>query len=296
MFPEKLLIVSGKGGVGKTALASALATISAEAGTGETMLVTLDGPDDVHPFFETPLGYEPRRLGRGLSGMSLDGNEAIREYATRKIPFAPLYQPFLKSRMFRDFTEAAPGFQEIMALGKIYDLVSQAQIRRVVLDAPATGHLRTLLDVPAATLAAVHVGPLNHNARRIQDMLLDPERTRVVLAALPEEMALREAQELIEFCAERRMNAGPVVVNQRVAERFSADELVRLEGVQGSPALAQAVAAARAEAALAAVQGQALAAVGQRDTLTVPRLCTHEPRQLLEQIVVNLRAELTARA
>ena len=157
--------------------------------------------------------------------MRVDAFAAIREYVRRKVPFSGMYDTFLKSHMFRDFAEAAPGFEELMCLGKLYDLATDSDFDKVVFDAPATGHLKTLVDVPAATLKAVLVGPLNHNARKIQDLLMNPERTRVVLATLAEEMAVREVMELAAFLSERRMGVGPVVVNQRVTSRFSPGEV-----------------------------------------------------------------------
>ncbi len=288
MWEEKLLIVSGKGGVGKTALASAIAVVSAKR--ARTILVTLDDRHRTHPFFAVDLTYKPRELRQNLFGASIDSLSAIREYVRRKLPFAAFYDTFLKSRVFRDFAEAAPGFQELMSLGKVYDLVTGPTYDRVVLDAPATGHLRTLLDVPEATMKAVQVGPLNHNARKIRDLILDPERTRVLLAALPEEMAIQEALELEAFCAERRMRVGPVLLNQRVPERFLPAELDQLRGLEAAGALGWGCKAALAEASMAAVQSQVVAALDGIATLALPRLTTHEPAELVAGLAEHLDA------
>jgi len=279
---EKLLIVSGKGGVGKTALASAIAL--ACAGRQRTILVTLDEHYREHPFFGQTLEYEPQMLASGLWGSSLDSFSAIREYVHRKLPFAVFYDAFLKSRMFRDFAEAAPGFRELMSLGKVYDLATSSDYERIVVDAPATGHLRTLLDVPGATLKAVQVGPLNHNARKIQDLLLDPERTRVLVATLPEEMPIREALELQAYCRERRMRVGPVLLNQHVPDRFLPEEVSALRRLDARGGLALAVQATLAEAELVDVQRQAAAALEGHQVVRVPRLTTHEPRLLVEEL------------
>lgn len=281
-YSEKLLIVSGKGGVGKTVLSSALAV--ACAATGPTILLSLDGSLPAHPFFDVPLAYEPREILPDLWAADLDSLSAIREYVKRKVPFSALYDGFLTSHMFRDFAEAAPGFQELMCLGKVYDLVSESQFQRVVVDAPATGHLMTLLDVPEATAKVVQVGPLNHNARKIQDMLLDPERTRVLIGALPEEMAIQEARELLEFCVARRINAGPVLVNQHVAERFQPSELDALRQLQAADGLASGIRAACAEAELASVQEQALAGLEGIDHQLLPRLTTHTGEDLIQRL------------
>lgn len=287
---EKLLVVSGKGGVGKTALSSALAVHSAKR--TPTILLTMNAASDVHPFFQVPFTYEPVELGPGLFGANLEPLAAIREYVRRKVPFSAFYDAFLKSRMFRDFADAAPGFEELMSLGKIYDLATTSKFGRIVVDAPASGHLKTLLDVPGATLKAVQVGPLNHNARRIQDLLLNPEQTRVVLATLPEEMAIREAIELREYCRERRIQVGPVLVNQHVAQRFDPTELdelrALLDAATADSGLAWGAQAALAESALATVQAAALQQLDNIDTRLIPRLASHEPATLVEAIAARV--------
>lgn len=295
MFEQQLIVVSGKGGVGKTVMASAIAALCARS--GRTVLVSFDPQLDQHPIFEVPLGYEPAPVSPRLSVMRVEALPAIREYVRRKVPFSGLYDTFLKSRMFRDFAEAAPGFEELMCLGKLYDLATAGGYDHVVFDAPATGHLRTLIDVPGATLKAVLVGPLNHNARKIQDLLMDPERTRVVLATLPEEMAVREALELEAFCRDRRLRVGPVIVNQWVADRFAADEVAALKDVlagipEPSESLGRAVRCALAEHELAASQAEAVAPLaGDRYVWTVSRCIDHEPAALLEAIVAEIAAE-----
>ena len=286
MFQQRLVLVSGKGGVGKTLIASALADLSARQ--RRTVLVSFDSITDRHPVFEVPLGYEPVEAGENLSVMRVEALPAVREYIRRKVPFAGLYDAFIGSSMFRDFSEAAPGFEELMCLGKLYDLANDSPFEQVIVDAPATGHLKTLLDVPAATLKAVLVGPLNHNARRIQDLLLDPERSRVVLVTLAEEMAVREATELAAFCADRRMATGPVVINQRVTSPFSDREFHRLMDLgPGDEALATLRDVARSVHERAASQTQALAELSGTGfpMLAVPRVVDHEPGSLLDAVV-----------
>ena len=289
MFQQRLVLVSGKGGVGKTLVASAIADLCARH--KPTVLVSFDSITDVHPVFEVPLGYEPTEAARNLCVMRVEALPAIREYVRRKVPFSGLYDTFLKSSMFRDFAEAAPGFEELMCLGKLYDLATDSPFDQVIVDAPATGHLKTLLDVPAATLKAVLVGPLNHNARKIQDLLLDPERTRTVLVTLAEEMAVRETTELAAFCAERRMAAGPVVINQRISSPFSDAEFERLMGLgSGDEALATLRDCASAVHERAASQAEAMAdldALGL-PTWAVPRIVDHEPGPLLDAVAQAL--------
>jgi len=284
VFSSQLIIVTGKGGVGKSALASAIALRSARS--RPTVLVTLETQGRTHPFLDVRLDYQPVSAAPGLSVCQVAALPAIREYVRRKVPFSGIYDAFLRSRMFRDFAEAAPGFEELMCLGKVYDLATSRDFEQVVFDAPSTGHFKTLMEVPAATLDAVRVGPLNHNARHIEDLLLDPERCSVVLAGLPEEMAVREVLELRTFCAEHRIGVGGVLINQWVAERFLPEEVARLKNFTGgSQALAGALGAAIAEAELAVSQRSALDLLGASVRhLKIPRFIDQTPKALIEHI------------
>lgn len=258
----RLLIVTGKGGVGKSALAAALAERSAARGL-RTVLVTFDTRAERHPLLGVPLGYRPQETGQGFSISRVDAFQAAAEYARRSLPFGALYETFFKSRTFHDFAAAAPGFEELMCLGKLYNLAVETEFDRVVFDAPATGHLRDLLAVPGATQRAVRVGPLNHNARKIEDLLLDRDRTQVVVATLAEDMPLREALESVALCRdELRMGCGPVLVNRWLPRRFSDRELASVAALE-----ARAVLSASGRAVVEVARGEFEECASQRESL-----------------------------
>ena len=83
---HKLIIVTGKGGVGKTLLAAALARLSADSGLN-TVLVTLDTRDDRHPLLDVPLEYTPYQVAPRLAASRVDAFEAVSEYARKTMPF-----------------------------------------------------------------------------------------------------------------------------------------------------------------------------------------------------------------
>lgn len=248
LVSERLVIVTGKGGVGKTAVATGIACASASAGL-RTVLVTLDNTDTRHPLLDVPLGYKPFQVRAGLFASRVDALQAVQEYVRRHFPFSSFYERFFETRTFRDFAAAAPGFEELMCLGKLYDLATGPDFDRVVFDAPSMGHLKLLLEVPGVTLRAVHVGPLNHNARKIQDLILDSSRTRVVLTTVPEEMAITEALELEAYCRNtQRIAVGPVVVNRQLPDRFTDTEIAGLRTLpEQSVDLREAITAAANE-------------------------------------------------
>ncbi len=275
---HRLVIVTGKGGVGKSLLAAALAEASVRRGL-RTLLVTLNVHDERHPILGVPLGYEPRQTSRGFYVNRIEPFQAAAEYATSRLPLGALYRTFFRSRAFREFAAAAPGFEELACLGELYKFSTDPAFDRVVFDAPATGHLKNLLAVPSVVLQTVRVGELNHNARRIEDLLLDSERCRVVVTTLAEEMPVTEALETIALCRDRmRMGLGPVLVNRLIGRRFSEGEIERAEArvrAGGLSATAeQAVQAARDELTEQAAQQQSLLPLRQAAVtlVDVPRI------------------------
>jgi anion-transporting ArsA/GET3 family ATPase len=175
------------------------------------------------------------------------------------MPVSALYDWVLTSKALRHFTEAAPGFEELMSLGKIYDYVSTGHFDHIVLDAPATGHAKLLLRVPRVTAEAVKTGPLHHNALKIQLLLENDTRTKLVLVALPEEMALREAWELSSYAKNALgINTGPIIVNRVRPQLFTDNEVRALSSLDGAIVLQRMRAAALARHELAGVQQRAI--------------------------------------
>ncbi|MEM9742009.1 MAG: ArsA-related P-loop ATPase [Pseudomonadota bacterium] len=228
---RRLTLISGKGGVGKTTLASALALGSAARGE-PTVLISLENTDDRHPVFGIPFGYEATPVPDAAGSLSLlrvEALPAVKEYVRRKLPFGRLYDGAFDSRAFRDFAAAAPGFEELMVLGKLYDLATTSGFRHLVFDAPASGHLRQLVNVPAAAMAAVRLGPLYDIARKIDRLLKTPTATAVVLPVLAEEMPLRETAELAEFVDERLGVPCEFVINRVLDAGLDDEQLARFE-------------------------------------------------------------------
>ena len=263
LMGKRLLIVTGKGGVGKSTVAAAFAAEAARRGRRVLLAshTRIEGP---HPCFGSTMSYKPVRVTENLYLSRIDARDALKEYVHRTLPLGQFYDWFLDSKAVAHFTEATPGFDDLMCLGKLYDHVTGPDaFDLVVLDAPSTGHAALMLRVPAVTCAAVATGPLHHNALKIR-LLLEGSRTEIVLVALPEEMALREAQELSDhITTELDMSVAALVLNRIAPPLFDDAEIDALNALpRGSPALRRITRAATERHALAVLQGRYEATLG----------------------------------
>jgi anion-transporting ArsA/GET3 family ATPase len=236
LIRRRLVVVTGKGGTGKTSVAAALGLAAARAGRRVLLIET--GRDEVLPrLLGSPpaVGYAGRELQQGLTVMRMDPYEALAEYLGLQLGLRRLVRGVLANKGFRQLMDAAPGWRELITLGTVWHLEQQRGPTGgplhdlIVVDAPATGHGLTLLDVPRVVAAAVRAGPLRRNAERVETMLRDPEATVLLPVALPEELPARETAELV---ARVRDGIGipvdRVIVNAMPASPF-ADGLADLD-------------------------------------------------------------------
>jgi anion-transporting ArsA/GET3 family ATPase len=205
LLARRLLVVTGKGGTGKTSVVAALGLAAARA--GKRVLLAETGRDENLPRLLSrdgaPAGYAGRTYPSGARSMRVDPYEALSEYLQIQLRVAPLVRRVIGNRGFRQLMDAAPGWREMITLGKVWHLEQQRApdggplFDLVVVDAPATGHGLTFLDVPRVVQTAVRAGPLRRNAAAVEEMLADPEATLLLPVALPEELPARETAELV---------------------------------------------------------------------------------------------------
>jgi len=218
----RVLIVAGKGGVGKTTVSAALARMAALAGL-TTLIVEIEGKSGLARAFGRvqPLTYEEVTLapGGGRSGAAdvrartLTPDDALIEYlhdhGMRRIS-----KRLMKSGAVDVVSTAVPGIRDILVLGKVKALERDAHADLIVLDAPAAGHAVTFLMSATGLLDAVRVGPIRTQAQEVVDLLSDPNRCQVLLVTLAEETPVNEVVETA-FKLEDRVGVSlaPVVVN-----------------------------------------------------------------------------------
>ncbi len=229
LLDRRLVVVTGKGGTGKTTVAAALAIAAASA--GRRVLVAEVGLDEHIPVLlapgTSPVGYEGRDLRKHLRVMRIDPYEALAEYLGLQIGLRGLARRVLGNHSFRQLMDAAPGWRELITLGKIWHLEQMKQkdgkprFDLIVVDAPATGHGLTFLDVPRVVGSAVRAGPLRRHAGWVEDMVRDPKRTALLPVSLAEELPARETAELVARLRDQvGVAVDRVVVNAVTAAPF----------------------------------------------------------------------------
>jgi anion-transporting ArsA/GET3 family ATPase len=254
LLSRRLLFVTGKGGTGKSTVAAALASMAASRGidtvlveTGERGgLAELAAADPVAA--EAGDGREPVRVAPHLYFLRIQPEIALAEYLELEIGLRAPVAFLLRSAGFKRLLGAAPGWRELITLGKLWHLETRKAGRRrryglLVVDAPATGHGLSFLSVPRVVVGTVRLGPLRRHSESVQALLTDPERTLVVPVTLPEELPVRETLELMKSVRELGVATGPVVANAvdptpALADPAAAlDALSRIEPAEGLPRL-----------------------------------------------------------
>jgi anion-transporting ArsA/GET3 family ATPase len=243
LLDRKLLFVTGKGGVGKTSVAAALATLAAQRGK-RTLVCEVDAKGNLADFFEAqPTTFEPRELEPNLFAMSMNTEASLREYLKiqLRIPLIARIGPLARS--FDFVAQAAPGVREILTVGKLCWEVKEEHYDLVVVDASATGHIVGQLAAPQAINELVKVGLVRDQTAWMVDILSDSATTGAVIVAAPEEMPVNETLELAERIGrETTVDLAAVVVNRVLPELFGRGE-EEIFGRLREPALVGALAA-----------------------------------------------------
>lgn len=235
---QRLLFVLGKGGVGRSTCAAALASVC--AGRGESCLLVQWSVNDAlsGQFGVAPrLSHEAHRVAANISCMNFDADEAMREYFVDHLGLKLLHSLVIENRHVQKLIQAAPGVQELFFLGRLFWLVRLAEhergwrFDRIIVDAPAMGHGVSLFRIAPAIASMGMAGPLGAECERVTQLLFDQDTVGTVVVTIPEELPVEETIEFLPLIAQE-MRRPPLfaVLNRAFVADFPEDEVEAVVG------------------------------------------------------------------
>ena len=226
LLNKRLILVTGKGGVGRSTVAAAIALCAARRGR-RTLLYEANANDRFGGLFDKdPVGTDIVQLAENLHAVNTNPSAALEEYGLMVLRFKRVYRMVFENRVMRYFLRAIPGLDDYSILGKAWYHTTEMERGRpvwdtLVFDMPASGHTMTMLNIPKVITETVPDGPLTRDAHKVSELLRDPKRTGVVLVTLAEEMPTNEACELAATMSSRLgIPVSKLVVNQVYPERI----------------------------------------------------------------------------
>ncbi len=243
LIDKRLLIVTGKGGVGKTTVAASLAWSATQKGK-RVLAVELDAKGDLDACLVSPgisltgpPSYAPKERQPRLWVMAMDPEESLKEYLRIFLKLPIVTRVGMLSGIFDFVANAAPGVREVVTVGKFAYEVREHHYDLVVVDATATGHVLSQLDAPQAINALVGAGLIRGQTEWMSKILQDPDTTALVAVTTAEEMPVVETIELVSQL-KRKVNValGAVVVNRVLDEPFTKRDLITFERLAADPA------------------------------------------------------------
>ncbi|TNE44496.1 MAG: arsenic transporter [Deltaproteobacteria bacterium] len=243
LFRHRILLVTGKGGVGKTTVAASLARMAAATGKRTLALDMerdLNSPSHILKALGGPSSFdqdEPYQLTAHLSCARLSARAGHEIFLRDNIPFAWLATAAMRSKYLQRFLGAVPGFQE---MGIMYRMLPYLRAKDrngafeydlLVADLPATGHALALTSMPEPMLNVFDGGPMARAIREAQSYFNDPVQTGFVVVTLPEPLVVSETLELLDGLHDDEVKPAGLFVNNLPQYPWSSDEKDALDGI-----------------------------------------------------------------
>lgn len=222
MLDKRLVLVSGKGGVGKSAVATGLALLAQRHGL-RVLIIEMESGGGLSAHFGTGrLAFQPTEVRPGLHAMEMVRSEALLEYLQLQLRLPGMGRFGSVARAFDALATTAPAVREIVTIGKILWEVREEKWDLVIVDAPPTGQIGSYLRAPQSISELVTTGRIRAQADWMAGTLADPERTALILVNLPEELPTTETLETIDWVAKTEVVGAPTVIANRVLDELEA--------------------------------------------------------------------------
>ncbi len=227
---SKVLIIAGKGGVGRTTVAATIA-LTASKVMDKVLIVELEGKSNLPNYFnfDNSLKFESQFVRDHLEAQRITPDDSLIEYMYDH-GLKAISKRLVKSGVIDIVSTAVPGIKDILVLGKIKQLEMETDYDLIIVDAPATGHTISFLLSAQGLIESARGGPVKIQSQEVLEMLADPKRCQVCLVTLAEETPVTETIEAA-FTLEDKIGVklGPLIVNGIVNSNLDTNSLKLLK-------------------------------------------------------------------
>lgn len=261
----RVILYTGKGGVGKTSVSAATALAAARRGH-RVLVMSTDPAHSLSDSFNLPLSGAPTPIAERLHGLEIDVNEEFRQHwgAIRDYLSLVLRSQGLDDLVAEEMT-VIPGIEELFSLLKVREFAASGLYDVIVLDCAPTGNTMRLLSLPEAvrwymdryfsverrlvkTLRPLaekivrvplpedkvfaHIETLYQKVGEVREILADPKQTSIRLVCNPEKMVIKESQRALTYLSLFGFSVDMVVMNKVFPEAAGTGYLSEWLGIQ----------------------------------------------------------------
>src|SRR5580704_11429219 len=237
ILAHRVLIVLGKGGVGKSTVSAAIAKVATTSGD-RALVMECDSRAPLAATFGVAPSFAPIHVAHNLDLMTLDGRAALEEYLRLVVPGALLLKAVFASRIYQFFVQAAPGLRELMMLGKVYyeaehDSGKETARRTIIVDAPASGQAMSLLKMPTAARSTFGDSIVGKEASNISKMLRDRRNCAIIQVTTADSLSISETIETHSQLSSIHLAPAAVIFNRMPPSEFEAADIAALTNRRG---------------------------------------------------------------
>lgn len=219
---QQLVIVTGKGGVGKSAVSAALAIEAARRGKKVLAIGMVEKRGLAAHLGVESLGYEPTEVRPGIFALGIERPAALDEYLRIQLRVPKLSRIGPVARAFDALASAAPGIRETVTMGKVLFETRTNNWDLVVADAPPSGQIGSHIRAPKTVAELVGAGRVREQTRWMEDIMADGARTGLIMVTLAEELPTVETAETLEWISTERLIGVAEIITNRIVEPLGA--------------------------------------------------------------------------